>query len=105
MAKEKENTEEMVEEETAEETVGLKEGEATDMGKNWEKVEAVVNAAKKAYDEGTAFPDVIATLIDTLTALQNESADKLGGLGVGGPEMDLPEDNEDMGEPSEEEEA
>jgi len=102
----KENEEEQIEEGVDEEAIGLKEGEkGTDMEKEWEKIDAIVNAAKKAYDEGTPLPDVIATLIETLTALQKESNDKLGGLGVGGPEMDLPEDDDsDRGEPSVEEE-
>lgn len=106
----KENEEEQIEEGAdegaEEETVGLKKGEEKpDMKKEWEKIDAIVNAAKKAYEDGTPLPDVIATLIETLTALQNETNDKLGGLGVGGPEMDLPEDSEDAGEPSEEEEG
>ena len=102
---EKENEEKQIEEGADEETIGLKEGEkGTDMEKEWEKIDAIVNAAKKAYEDGTPLPDVITTLIETLTALQNETNDKLGGLGVGGPEMDLPEDSEEQGEPSAEEE-
>lgn len=102
MAKEKE---EMPEEEIPEEevSVGLKEGEQPDANKEWEKVEAIMNSAKTALDEGTAFPDVLTTMIETLTALQTETNDKLGGLGVGGPEMDLPEDGEFEPEPEEEE--
>ena len=101
----KENEEEQIEEGVDEETIGLKEGEKGEgMEKEWEKIDAIVTAAKKAYDEGTPLSDVIRTLIETLTALQNETNDKLGGLGVGGPEMDLPEDSEEQGEPSAEEE-
>src|SRR3989338_2106156 len=101
----KENEEEQIEEGADLEDVGLKEQEkGPDMEKEWEKIDAIVTAAKKAYDEGTPLPDVITILIETLTALQNETNDKLGGLGVGGPEMDLPEDSEEQGEPSAEEE-
>lgn len=101
----KENEEEQIEEGADEETIGLKEQEKGEgMEKEWDKIDAIVAAAKKAYDDGTPLPDVIATLIETLTALQNETNDKLGGLGVGGPEMDLPEDSEEQGEPSGEEE-
>ncbi|MEK7643269.1 MAG: hypothetical protein AAB372_02370 [Patescibacteria group bacterium] len=101
----KENEEEQIEEGAESEAVGLKKEEGgPEMEKDWEKVDAIVNAAKKAYEEGTPFPDVISTIIETLTALQNETNDKLGGLGVGGPEMDLPEDSGEQGEPSAEEE-
>ena len=101
----KENEEEQIEEGAEEETISLKEGEkGTDMEKEWGKIDAIVSAAKKAYDDGTPLPDVIAILIETLSALQNETNDKPGGLGVGGPEMDLPEDSEEQGEPSVQEE-
>lgn len=103
MAKEKE---EMPEEEIPEEeetSIGLKEGEQPDANQEWKKVEAIMNSAKTALDEGTLFPDVLTTVIETLTALQTETNDKLGGLGVGGPEMDLPEDGEFEPEAEEEE--
>ena len=103
MAKEKE---EMPEEEIPEEeetSVGLKESERPDPNKEWEKVEAIMNSAKTALDEGAVFPDVLTTMIETLTALQTETNDKLGGLRVGGPEMALPEDGEFEPEPEEEE--
>lgn len=107
MAKEKQNPdEEMQDEDTGEEAVGLKKPEEeADQSKEWDKVAAIVGAAEKACKEGTPFPEVLATLIETLTALQKETDQKLGGLGVGGPEMDLPEDGDtDQGEPSGEEE-
>jgi hypothetical protein len=106
MAKENQNPDEEMQDEDTGETIGLKEQkEEQGESKDWDKVEAIVKAAQKACEDGTPFPEVLATLIETLTALQKETDQKLGGLGVGGPEMDLPEDNEDAGAPSEEEEG
>ena len=101
MAKEKQNPdEEMQNQDTGEEAVGLKQPEKGDGTKDWDKIAAIVKAAQEACDSGTPFPEVLATLIETLTALQKETEQKLGGLGVGGPEMNLPDDNEDQGAPS-----
>ena len=94
MAKKNEEQEEAVMDEEADAPViGLKEDESPEMSEDWEKVEAIINTAKKAYEEGTAFDAVLATLIETLSALQSETEEELGGLG-GGPELDLPPEDQ-----------
>lgn len=63
--------------------------------KQWEKIEAIFNAAKEAYQSGSSdFDSILEGLIETLQNLRNEESDRngLGGLGVGGPEMDIPEE-------------
>ena len=95
MPKKKEEQEEeaVVDEEADVPAVGLKEDESPEPSEDWEKVEAIINTAKKAYEEGAAFDAVLATLIETLNALQSETNEELGGLG-GGPELDLPPEDQ-----------
>jgi hypothetical protein len=60
----------------------------------WGKVDSIVSAAKDAYQSGSSdFDTIVAELIATLQSLREEEAGKngLGGLGVGGPQMDIPE--------------
>lgn len=59
----------------------------------WKKVESVVAAAKDAYVSGQSdFRSVIEGMVATLQELlaSEEGGDQLGGLGIGGPQMDLP---------------
>jgi len=60
----------------------------------WGNVDSIVGAAKEAYQSGGSdFDTVIGELIATLQNLREEEAGRngLGGLGVGGPQMDIPE--------------
>lgn len=60
----------------------------------WGKVDSIVSAAKEAYQSGNSdFDTIVGELIATLQSLREEEAGKngLGGLGVGGPQMDIPE--------------
>lgn len=80
---------------------GKVENEKTDS--QWEKVESIFNAAKEAYKtEGPDFDSVIEGLIETLQNMREEEAGRngLGGLGVGGPEMDIPEGEQEGPEES-----
>ncbi len=61
----------------------------------WEKVDSIFNAAKEAYQSKSSdFDSILEGLIETLQNLRNEESERngLGGLGVGGPEMDIPEE-------------
>jgi hypothetical protein len=83
---------------------GQGEGKAADP--RWEKVESIFKAAKEANESGNSdFDSLIEGLIETLQNLRDEEAGKnsLGGLGVGGPEMDIPEaEEQESGEEGEE---
>ena len=68
-----------------------KAGEANDP---WGNVDSIVSAAKEAYQSGSSdFDTVVGELIATLQNLREEETGKngLGGLGVGGPQMDISE--------------
>lgn len=82
------------------EKVGLKKPKIDNKKKTaaadetWGKVDTIVSAAKDAYKSGASdFDTVVGELIATLQALREEESGKngLGGLGVGGPQMDIPE--------------
>ncbi len=82
------------------------QGEGKVADASWEKIESIFKAAKEAHEAGDSdFYSLIEGLIETLQNLRDEEAGKnsLGGLGVGGPEMDIPErEEQDIGEESEE---
>ena len=74
------------------EKVGFKPAPAEDKNAEWEKVDAVFAKAKESYLNGSMFSDVIDTLIATLGEMKNLKTEPMGGLGVGGQEMNLPPD-------------
>ncbi|MFA6146572.1 MAG: hypothetical protein WC697_04605 [Patescibacteria group bacterium] len=74
------------------EKVGFKPAPAEDKDKEWEKVDAVFAKAKESYLSGSTFDDVISSLIATLEEMKSLKTEPMGGLGVGGQEMNLPPD-------------
>ena len=72
------------------EKVGFKPAPEEDKDKEWEKVDAIFAKAKESYLNGSTFSDVIDTLIATLGEMKSLKTEPMGGLGVGGQEMNLP---------------
>ena len=71
-------------------SVGLKKALAQDKEVAWQKIDAVYNAAKKAYIDGASLPDVLNSFATTLLQIKDAETQGLGGMGQG-PEMDLPQ--------------
>lgn len=70
---------------------GLKKASPENKQATWAKVEVVVNAAKDAYfNKGATLADVVDSLVATLMDFRASETQKLGGLGAGQPEMDIP---------------
>lgn len=57
----------------------------------WQQVDAVYNAARKAYLQGSLFPDVIDSLVATLQEIKNTETQNLGGLGEGKTQININE--------------
>lgn len=57
----------------------------------WQKVDVVYSAARKAYLEGSLFPDVIDSLTATLLEIKDNETQQLGGLGGGQRDVTLNE--------------
>ncbi len=72
--------------------IGFKPAPAEDKATEWDKVDAVFAKAKESYLNGSTFSDVIDTLIATLGEMKSLKTEPMGGLGVGGQEMNLPPD-------------
>lgn len=66
----------------------------------WQQVDIVYNAARKAFLQGSLFPDVIDSLVATLQEIKNTETQNLGGLGADKTQINLNEspDEETPGE-------
>lgn len=66
----------------------------------WQQVDVVYNAARKAFLQGSLFPDVIDSLVATLQEIKNTETQNLGGLGANktGINLDETPDEETPGE-------